>query len=1083
MYMHVFLIILLILGCESGKLDSRLEQGGDDVLPTGKPQVKIDECKASCAVCAAWNWGEWSPATDSVCTGQSLTQQREGSRTCSDLCAGVECPLTKTEEREQQGTKTCTRDTPPPSCETSCAVGAGCTEWQVTTDWSPSPDSVCVANSPLTQRQKLRRTCTNLCPGTDCLREKPETRDVQGTKTTPCNKHCSPWGKWDKEWTNPNTICKDTTLQEKRTRSRTCTGLCRGTNCLLEETKPRKVKGTKATTCDTGCSWSGWRAVAGQKPASEVCKEKTFKQQQENIRTCDKTKFPCVDKATCETTKTRTQEVEGTKDCGTAARAEEETAEAVAEQKETCESACDPWGAWSETKSCTDTASFTQRGSYTMERNRTCDTTNLKAGEKCPTKNSEKIRCDYCQGAGQKLASNDICECDPKQDYYKASASAESCTKCEAPKVMKQVNGTWTCAEYECDCDGKDGKNNDVCGKWGAWTLQDGAKQLSQVCKGEKFAQTQEQTRTCKNAACLQGKTCETKKTQPVTPMPVGTKETVCDDDCGAWGDWSAWLPAEAPANCTGTFTQKQTRTRDCSQACSSANCDTSDPNPKEQEVACPQDPQKTTLESTVVVPPEDPPPCDCNMEYTWEPATDALRPSDICKGEYFNQAQTGTRDFGNSACNTQCVTSSTREETLEGEKETPCTSCNPWQSWSDWSPALSSGCSDTSASAFALEKTIEQSRSRSRTCSNLCSYSKCPIANSEKIQADCPYCRGEGQLPQDDGSCLCDTDKGYYRVEGQTGCAKCEPPNVLAYDSDDDTWECRANNDDPSPSTCNTQPYYSGVSIHSDGYESNCHARRNPFDCGDYLIMPLDNNRGRCLCDGRRNYKPNGEGSCVCRKLHAEVTTALGKKECTACGATENLRKVGGNWTCVTCGLEQLIDGSDDTWGGSGCYCGKYTGDRNFTGSLPTTRDGVSITATVYPPDAFLARSYTSISDDKHTALLAWRDNLNTWYNETGLSIPEQRIRNAIGSAPPATNVDYGHGLGTEENRGMWRAFLWQWFLTARKHATLSKPPIPEEWKTFYSQTATELGSTSTLSDDSNLKYITCTAVTWLDD
>lgn len=1065
MYMHVFLIILLILGCESGKFDSRLEQGGAQSVLATKPQVKIDDCKASCAVCAAWNWGEWSPATDSVCTGQSLTQQREGSRTCSNLCAEVECPLTKTEEREQQGTKTCTRDTPPPSCETSCAVGAGCTEWQVTTDWSPSPDSVCVANSPLTQRQELRRTCTNLCPSTDCLREKTETRDVQGIKTTPCDTHCSPWGKWDKEWTNPNTLCKDTTLQEKRTRSRTCTGLCRGTNCSLEETRTRKVKGTKATTCDTGCSWSGWRTVAGQQPASEVCKEETFKQQQENIRTCDKTKFPCVDKTTCETTKTRTQEVEGTKDCGTATRAEEETAEAVAEQEKTCESACDPWGAWSETKSCTDTASFTQLGNYIMERSRTCDTTNLKAGEKCPTKNSEKIRCDYCQGAGQKLTSNGICECDPKQGYYKTSASAESCTKCEAPKVMKQVDGAWTCAEYECDCEGQDGDGNDVCSAWGTWTLQAGAKQPSQVCKGEQFEQTKEQTRTCKNAACLQGKTCETKKTQPVTPMPVGTKETVCDDDCGAWGNWS---PAKAPADCTGTFTQK--RSRDCSQACE-GTCATSET--EEQQVDCPQE----ILKSTVVESPVVPPPCDCNKEYTWEPANDALLPSDICKGENFNQAQTGTRDFGNSACNTQCGTSSTREETLEGEKETPCTSCNPWQSWSDWSPALSSGCSDTSASAFALEKTIEQSRSRSRTCSDLCSYSKCPIDNSEKIQADCPYCRGEGQLPQDDGSCLCDTDKGYYRVEGQTGCAKCEPPNVLAYDSDDNTWECGAAPVAAAPANTCPEKYYHSSAADADG---------------------------KCLCDESRNYIPNRGrygainegmplGGCVCENDHKEVeVTRDGEttKECEACKLTENLRdigkKVGNNttdWECVTCGLKDLLRDSRLAHKGHigkgkvgfECYCAK-------AGAV----DNVLRPSALYLEGKPSEAMYATLDRQ----FRYWYTDLVNWQN--GSNVPGDMTRAAGNLAPLDPSESYYAEMETgSEKHQMWLQSLWLWYGNAHHKAKQRGdnnlyPPIPEAWKTHYSSVHSSTsgraaGTPTQLENHSELRYISCTLMSFM--
>ena len=583
-------------------------------------------------------------------------------------------------------------------------------------------------------------------------------------------------------------------------------------------------------------------------------------------------------------------------------------------KEETCEDACQDWGDWSETQSCVDTASFTQRGNYTMKRSRTCDTTNLKAGLKCPTENSETLLCDYCKGAGQKLASNGVCECDHSLSYYKASASAESCTKCVAPKVMKQVNGNWTCADYECDCDGQDIDGNDICSAWSAWTLTSDSEQASEVCKDKPFSQTLEQTRTCNAAAaCLQGKTCNNKlkKTKSVSPPPVGTKETDCDNDCGAWGDW---LPASAPDPCTGKFTQ--TSTRDCSQACSNANCKPS----KTQRVDCPVNPPPPVVEKQVA----EPPTCNCDKEYTWTIKPGALQPGDVCLNVMFDQAQEGKRTFSEAVCATKCGTKSTRNMPLEGTKETPCARhCRTWKPWSDWSPALSSSCADTSATSFVLEKTIDQSRDRSRVCSDLCPGSKCPTANSEDLKTDCPYCQGEGQLPQDDGTCLCDTDNKYYRAKSQasagnnmpakTGCTKCESPNVLTYDGDDKTWECRApitEKEPPVTNRCTGKKYY-----HSSVADA----------------------QGNCQCDASRNFIfgwPDGQltdrqGECVCANHHYEVPesftgvydrpgqirNSIPKDEntfCKRCPGGRNLRKLSDSnkwrYGCVECGLEDVL-------------------------------------------------------------------------------------------------------------------------------------------------------------------------------
>lgn len=1063
-YMRIFLILLFVIGCEGGKFGSQLDK--EKIKVTTEPQTR--ECHSSCASCAAWSWSEWSPATDTVCTSRSLTQQREGSRTCNNLCAGVECLLAVKKEREQQGTKTCTA--PPPACETSCM--AACTDWQVTTDWSPKPSTVCKADSPLTQSRTLKRTCTNLCPTTNCLLEKPDTQDVQGTKKTPCDDYCSDWGDWDKEWSDPKTICIGTTIEEKRTRSRTCTGLCSGTNCELEDPELKTVTGTKETTCDVGCSWGNWRVVAGQQTANQVCDDETFDQKQERRRTCDKSTYPCVDKTTCETTGTRTvQNIQGTKKC---------VKEPVKE--DTCEDACQAWDTWSETQSCVDTASFTQLGSYTMTRSRTCDTTSLKVGLKCPTENSETLACDYCKGEGQKLASNGVCECNHILGYYKASPNAKSCTKCEAPtKVMKEVNGSWTCVDYECDCEGQDSDGNDICSAWSTWALTSDSEQASEVCKDEEFSQTLEQTRTCNAAAvCLKGKTCKLKETEPVSPMPVGTKETNCDTDCGAWGDW---LPASAPAVCTGKFTQ--TRTRDCSQACSSANCQAR----KTQQVDCPPQPQPETR-------PEPPPPCDCDKKYTWTPNSDALQPKDICLGVEFNQAQTGKRTFSEAVCATQCGTSSTREVPLEGTKETPCAdNCGTWKPWSDWSPALSSSCADTSATSFVLEKTIDQSRSRSRVCSDLCPGSKCPIANSEEIQTNCPYCQGEGQLLQDDGTCPCDTDNKYYRAKSQanagsgttvqTGCTKCESPHVLTYDGDDKTWECRPPPPEP-PVVTNSCPkkYY-----HSSAADT----------------------QGNCLCDGDRNFIfgwPEGQltdrqGQCVCDNHHYEVPQGFTDKyyersgqissstpkdentSCRLCPDGRNLRKLsdsGWRMGCVECGLEDLLRnkslghpsmvGVGKGGTASECFCAV---------DEDTSKKSVAATINL---SSLLGGHTSTVTKAQYTSL-----DFSNWYNTLWHWWDANKSK-LTGQPYDASERSESHIIGTTDYK-YWVSIMFsdyvRWYREVRKYNKVKSsadripyPPIPDSWKRHYSTKRSsmtgKLNSPTALANDSGLRFITCT-------
>ena len=1083
-------LVLLVLACESRKLDSRIDLRNEDAVPLPTPTNSIDtECKTSCAACDAWQWGDWLPAMDTVCTGQDFTQKRGATRNCKGLCAGTECLPTNSEERERQGTKTCTD--PPPTCKISCVEACGSWDDANWTELSPKPADKC-KGQPFTQKQQGTRTCSGLCADVECDTSKPQEKDAVGIKETPCSTHCTiTWEDW---LPATDTVCKGVNFQQKQKGKSTCKDLCPGTNCPQPEDNTQSATGTKETSCDVGCTWSTtWQVVAGEKQASEVCSGQKFKQKQEKTRTCTD---PCVDK-TCQMRQEQQVDVDGTKDCSVTTTSdetdtektneektneektneektneektneEEETAEASAE--ETCATACqlwDPWGDWSSPPSSCNLSAFTSSGNYSQQRSRsrTCDTTNLSAGEKCPTTNNEQLEvpCPYCQGDGQALAKDGTCDCVGQQGYYKESDTATSCTKCEAPQIMKQENSVWTCTEPDCDCDDKS-----ICSEWSEWQVQTDAKEVGEVCKNEEFSQALEQTRTCTAADCVGIDKCKQRDTKTITA--VGTKETPCKTTCKGWSDWGDWTPATAPDDCVNEFTQTRSRTRDCAQACAYANC--KEKEEETQQVACPAVPK---IASGQVVAPA--PPCDCakdcSQNWNWTLVSGEPTAAEICKGLEFDQKQTGTRNCPVN-CPEDCKTD-TQTKKLIGTKETPCAdNCNKWEDWSTWSPTVSSTCP---ANTSFEPHVFEQTRSRERQCQGICSYIKCPTSNSEIIQTSCPYCQGEGQkkLTQPDiegRTCICDGDDNYYREDGKDSCTKCEPPNNLAYDSDDGQWECRAaatiTTAVPPPNNC-PQKYYHST---------------------------MQGKDGKCLCDYSRNYIPNrgrfgaaneGQllGGCVCDNNHEEIeVTENGQqiKKCEECGRKTDLRQINATdneWECVTCTLQDLLRDSKlahKNYIGKGkigfeCHCAKFGGKKD----KHVYHKSSVVAVALHPPSnepTLSEEVYMSLKfREWYSALVEWRES-------------DQRPGDILRKDPPSSDGYYAE-FGTYESK-MWHYSLWFWYLDAYRIAKLRNdkrlyPPIPADWQDHYSTvraaTTGSYGSPAKLRKHSDLRYISCT-------
>ena len=189
MLIRILLCLIAIYACETHELDGRRLGERDKNTQDQKPEC-LETCDAACE-----DWGAWStrsPATNTVCTGQKLTQSQNRTRTCKATCPEVKCLKIETKETEVDGTKACTVTEPQPPCKTSCDTGKGCEEKNYT-DWSPAKEEEC-KDKGFEQTRTWTRECDDtcddradcICSNVQCPTNGGESRMTTGTKVTPC---------------------------------------------------------------------------------------------------------------------------------------------------------------------------------------------------------------------------------------------------------------------------------------------------------------------------------------------------------------------------------------------------------------------------------------------------------------------------------------------------------------------------------------------------------------------------------------------------------------------------------------------------------------------------------------------------------------------------------------------------------------------------------------------------------------------------------------------------------------------------------------------------------------------------------
>ena len=280
------------------------------------------------------------------------------------------------------------------------------------------------------------------------------------------------------------------------------------------------------------------------------------------------------------------------------------------------------------------------------------------------------------------------------------------------------------------------------------------------ICQGKSEEISQEQTLTCTDD-CGE---CPTTKSQKVTV--VGTKETNTCAECTlvTKSDWSTCPASESMEK---PAPQSKTSRRDCRNVdCQPQSC------PDETEHKdCPWcEGEGKKLENDKCF-------CDSDQRFyrtgknkcTKCPADKEFKLDNgtwRCAGCLDGQVldtkgncvcPDGQTLVNGSCCNTTCAAG-----------------CNGWDNWSSWSSTDSCPANDK----FTKPASIEQTRDRSRTCDNLCTNITCFTSNNETNIVTCEYCQGEGQELLEDGTCICDHKKGYYK-DGNA-CALCKAPQLL---------------------------------------------------------------------------------------------------------------------------------------------------------------------------------------------------------------------------------------------------------------------------------------------------------------
>ena len=108
---------------------------------------------------------------------------------------------------------------------------------------------------------------------------------------------------------------------------------------------------------------------------------------------------------------------------------------------------------------------------------------------------------------------------------------------------------------------------------------------------------------------------------------------------------------------------------------------------------------------------------------------------------------------------------------------------CLKWSEWGEWS-IPSGGASCPSDKAFDPPSAdTDKERTRSRDCPNLETGVECFTTNTETKR--CKWCQGMGQIFDDDGDCVCDVSRSFYKDSSTTLptckiCASVKTPNAI---------------------------------------------------------------------------------------------------------------------------------------------------------------------------------------------------------------------------------------------------------------------------------------------------------------
>ena len=618
---------------------------------------------------ASWSrWSGWSPSTSTVCSGESVSQTRNRTRSCVLGCNDGDCDRTNTQYRTRSGTKTTG------SCRSGNSISCGAS-------WSPSASTKCSGVS-FTQTRNCRSTCNT----GDCA----ERRSATGTKTTgSCRSTTSsdtiscgaPWSP------SLSTKCSGASF----TQTRNCRSGCNTGDCA----ERRTATGTKTTgSCRSGISiscgadWSEWSDWSPSRDS--VCRRDLFRQTRNRTRNC----ASGCNTGNCDESESETMLNNGRNTTGNCIS----TISCGADWSPHHSTKCKRGPAFIQTRTCRRDCN-----------NGSCSERRLSAGSKitgsCRSiSNSISISC----GPFVEWLPSVDAVCDGVS-FTQTRTCEDDCNDGDCAE-RRRATGTKT-------TDSCRSGNLISCGEdWDEWSEWSPAADT--VCAGDQLGQSRNRTRDCR-PGCNTGDCRETQYQSQLYTSRTGTKTTgSCATSCGAdWSRWSEWSPATSTA-CDGeSVTQTRRRTRDCQSACNDGDCN------KVHNQHRTRTGTKTTGSCGIG------PTISCGEDWGrwsgWSPST-----STVCRGESVSQSRSRTRDCASGCNDGDCDESDRETRTRTGTKTTgscgigPTISCGEdWGRWSGWSPSTSTVCRGES---------VSQSRSRTRDCASGCNDGDCDESDRE---------------------------------------------------------------------------------------------------------------------------------------------------------------------------------------------------------------------------------------------------------------------------------------------------------------------------------------------------------------